>query len=81
MRGAVDQILIIARLYLSESETESLVGWMAHRLGRTPSLAGGGQPIERLEHVLAHWLDDDQRAGLRRWLMRRIALGERPVPP
>ena len=81
MRSDAHAILTIARLHLSEGDAESLVGWMAHRVGRTPSLAGAGDALERLEHVVAHWLDDAQRAGLRRWLERRVALGERPVPP
>ena len=81
MRRDVQEILTIVRLHLSEGEAESLVGWMAHRVGRAPSLAGAGEPLQRLEHVITHWLDDAQRTGLRAWLARRIALGERPVPP
>jgi len=81
VRHDVQEILTIVRLHLSEGEAESLVGWMAHRVGRAPSLAGAGDPLQRLEHVVTHWLDDAQRTGLRAWLARRIALGERPVPP
>ena len=43
-------------------------------------MAGGGAPIERLEHAVAHWLDDERRARLLAWLRRRVADGRAPVP-
>jgi hypothetical protein len=43
-------------------------------------MAGAGTPIERLEHAVANWLDDERRALLLSWLLRRIADGRAPVP-
>lgn len=75
-----DDIIALARTHLSEQDTERLVGWIAWRLGRNQALAGAGTPVARLEHVAAHWLDHERRERLARWLARRIAAGESPVP-
>jgi len=65
---------------LPPEEVERLVGWLAWRLGRNQALAGAGTPLQRLEHVTAHWLDDGQRERLHAWLVRRAAAG-RPAAP
>lgn len=81
MEHAFDGLLRMIGLHLSEAEADALLGWLALRLGRSKALARGDAPLERLEHVFAHWMDDAQRARLEAWLARRIALGEPPVPP
>lgn len=81
MAGAhTDDLLRLARLYIGEGDAERLVGWIAWRTGRNQAMAGDRPAIERLEHAVAHWLDDQQRAQLLRWLSRRLPLGLSPVP-
>lgn len=80
MAATVDEILVFCRLHLGEGEADRLVGWIAWRTGRNQAMAGAGAPIERLEHALANWLDDERRALLLDWLRRRIAGGGSPVP-
>jgi hypothetical protein len=75
-----DDIVVFCRLNVGESDAERLVGWIAWRTGRNQAMAGAGPPIERLEHAVAHWLDDERRARLLSWLRRRIADGRAPVP-
>lgn len=74
------EILTLARLYLSEREAGRLVVWLAHRQGRSPALAGDRPEIERLEHVARHWLTEDERLALVRWMHLRAAQGEPLVP-
>src|SRR5437763_874168 len=54
---------------------DSLVGWLAHRLGR-PKRWRRARALGRLRHVLEHWLTDGERTRLLAWLSRRVALGE-----
>ena len=75
-----DELLRLARLYISEGDAERLVGWIAWRTGRNQAMAGDRPPLDRLAHALAHWLDDEQRAQMLRWLSRRLPLGLSPVP-
>ncbi|MCU0306952.1 MAG: nitronate monooxygenase [Thermoleophilia bacterium] len=76
----VDGLVRTVGVHLSEGEADALLGWLARRLGRSKALARGDGPLDRLEHVFAHWMDDAQRAHLEEWLARRIALGDSPVP-
>lgn len=76
---AADAILDHCRR-LPADEVERLVGWLAWRLGRNQALAGGGAPMRRLEHVVAHWLDAPQRERLHSWLVRRAAAGLPAAP-
>jgi hypothetical protein len=77
---ALQEILCLARLYLSEGEAARLVVWLAHRVGRNPALAGRRPEIERLEHVARHWLTEPERVALVRWMHLRAARGEALVP-
>jgi hypothetical protein len=78
--ASTEDIVVFCRLHLGEGDAERLVGWIAWRTGRNQAMAGAGPPIERLEHAVANWLDDDRRARLLAWLGRRIAEGRAPVP-
>jgi hypothetical protein len=78
--GTTEELLRLARLYIGEGDAERLVGWIAWRTGRNQAMAGDRPAIARLEHALAHWLTDHQRAQLLRWLRRRLPLGLSPVP-
>lgn len=78
--ASVRDIEVFCRVHLSEDEAQRLVGWIAWRTGRNQALAGAGDPLERLRHVLTHWLDDGQRARLLDWLERRRRRGEPLVP-
>jgi hypothetical protein len=49
-------------------------------VGRPQAMAGDREPLERLRHVVTHWLSDGQRSALLAWLSRRIALALPPVP-
>lgn len=78
------EILCLARLYLEAEEVERLVVWIANRLGRNQALAGDRTPLERLEHVARHWLMDEERESLARWMLsqagvRAPIVPERPV--
>ncbi len=73
-------LLNLARLYVSEGDAERLVGWIAWRTGRNQAMAGDRSAIERLEHALTNWLDDQQRTQLHRWLADRLPRGLSPVP-
>ncbi len=75
-----DELLRLARLYVSEGDAERLVGWIAWRTGRNQALAGDRPAIERLSHALEHWLEPAQRAQLLRWLADRLPRGLSPVP-
>jgi hypothetical protein len=70
-----------ARRHVSEGEAEELVVWIARRVGRPQALAGDRPTIERLGHVVAHWLSAEQRGALLAWLGRRDAAGRPLVPP
>ena len=70
-----------ARRHMSEGEAEELVVWIARRVGRPQALAGDRPTVERLAHVVAHWLSAEQRAALLAWLDRRDAAGRPLVPP
>jgi hypothetical protein len=76
----LDEILTLARLYLSEGDAARLTVWLAHRQGRNPALAGDRPEIERLEHIARHWLTEDERLALVRWMHLRAARGEPLVP-
>ena len=76
----ITDLLTLARLYVSEGDAQRLVGWIAWRTGRNQAMAGDRPAIERLEHALTQWLDDQQRAQLLRWLERRVPYGLSPVP-
>jgi len=77
--NSADEIVQVA-LPLGEEEAERLVVWIANRAGRAQALAGDCGAYGRLDHVARHWLSEGQRSALLCWLMRRIALGEPPVP-
>ena len=74
------ELIIFCRVNLGEAEAERLVGWIAWRTGRAAALAGTGEPLERLEHALTHWLDDEHRRVLLSWLERRREAGSPMVP-
>ena len=76
----INELLRLARLYVSEGDADRLVGWIAWRTGRNQALAGDRPTIERLAHALEHWLDDTQRRQLLRWLADRLPRGLSPVP-
>jgi hypothetical protein len=78
--ASTDDIVVFCRLNLGEGDAERLVGWIAWRTGRNQAMAGAGPPLARLEHAVAHWLDDERRERLLAWLRRRIADGRAPVP-
>ena len=78
--NSADDIVQAALRHLSEEEQERLVVWIALRVGRAQALAGDRGPIGRLDDVVRHRLSEGQRSALLCWLMRRIALGEPPVP-
>ena len=65
----VKEILCLAGLYLGDGEAEHFVVWLAHRLGRNQALAGDRPPLERLAHVVTHWLTDEERESLARWML------------
>ncbi len=75
-----DELLRLARLWISEGDADRLVGWIAWRTGRNQALAGERAAIDRLAHALEHWLDDAQREQLLRWLDQRLPQGLSPVP-
>ena len=80
VRASVEDLVVFCRLHLGEGDAERLVGWIAWRTGRNQAMAGGGPALERLQHALENWLDDDRRARLLAWLRRRVAEGRPPVP-
>lgn len=80
MPATVEDLVTFCRLNIGEGDAERLVGWIAWRTGRNQAMAGAGQPIERLEHAAAHWLDDERRGRLLVWLERRLKEGRPPVP-
>jgi len=80
VRTTAEEIVTVARLQLTEEQTERLVVWIARRVDRPQALAGDREPLERLRHVVTHWLSDGQRSALLAWLSRRIALALPPVP-
>ena len=75
-----DEILTFCRLSMSERDAERLVGWIAWRTGRPSPLAGGGDPLERLERAVREWIDDEQRAALLVWLRARESAGRALYP-
>ena len=75
-----DELLRLARLWISEGDAERLVGWIAWRTGRNQALAGDRPAIDRLAHALEHWLEPGQRTQLLRWLADRLPRGLSPVP-
>jgi hypothetical protein len=80
VRASVEDLVTFCRLNRGEGDAERLVGWIAWRTGRNQAMAGGGAPLERLEHAAANWLDDERRGRLLAWLRRRLADGRSPVP-
>jgi hypothetical protein len=80
VRASADDIVRFCRLNIGEGDAERLVGWIAWRTGRNQAMAGAGPAIERLEHAVANWLDDERRGRLLAWLRRRVAEGLSPVP-
>ncbi|WP_217915131.1 hypothetical protein [Miltoncostaea marina] len=80
MATSLDDLITFCRLHLGEGDAERLVGWIAWRTGRNQAMAGAGPAIDRLRHAAEHWLDDDRRDRLLRWLRRRVAEGAPPVP-
>ncbi len=78
--STIDDIERFCGLYLSEEDAQHLVGWIAWRTGRNQALAGAGDALTRLRHVLTHWLDEQQRTQLRDWLARRYERGEPLLP-
>jgi hypothetical protein len=54
---------------------------MVLRVGRAQALAGDRPPLERLEHVVRHWLSEGERSALLAWVTRRAAIRESLVPP
>src|SRR5262249_36145042 len=77
--GASDTVPTTGATY--EEGCQKLVGWIALRVGRAQALAGDTEPLERLEHVVRHWLSEGERSALLAWVTRRPALGECLVPP
>jgi hypothetical protein len=65
---------------IDDADVERLVGWLAWRTGRNQAMAGAGPPAERLRHAAEHWLDEERRDRLLRWLRQRVAQGLPPVP-
>ena len=80
MDRAADDIVAICARHLGDGEVERLVAWLAARVGRHPVLAGDRPALERLRHVVVHWLGEEERSSLAAWLARRAALGESLVP-
>jgi len=80
VRTTTEEIVAVARLQLTEEQTERLVQWIAWRIDRPQAMAGDREPLERLRHVVTHWLSEGQRSALLAWLSRRIALALPPVP-
>ena len=78
---APDRILELAREAMTEGEAERLVCWIAARQGRPQALAGDRTCIERLEHVVRHWLTPEQAGRLAAWMARRLEEGRPLVPP
>jgi hypothetical protein len=75
-----EELLRLARLWISEGDAERLTAWIALRTGNDPGRARGDDPLDRLAHALERWLDDDQRRQLLRWLEGRLPHGLSPVP-
>ncbi len=73
-----EELIRLARLWISEGDAERLVAWIAMRTGN-PALSGG-DPLDRLTHALEAWLDEGQRRQLLRWLSDRLPKGLSPVP-
>lgn len=80
MADALAEIMCLARLYLDDEEVERLVVWTANRLGRSQALAGDRPPLERLEHVARHWLMEEERESLARWMLGQAARRDPLVP-
>lgn len=74
-------IIRLCSLRMGEGEAEQLVSWLARRVEHSQALAGDRPSLERLEHVVVHWLSEGQRSALLAWLTRRAAFGEPLVPP
>lgn len=80
MADPLQEILCLARLYLTDAEVGRIVVWIAHRLGRNQALAGDRPEIERLEHVARHWLLENERESLARWMLIQAGRREPVVP-
>jgi len=78
--ASADDIVTFCSDALDDADVERLVGWLAWRTGRNQAMAGGGLPAHRLRHAAEHWLDDERRGRLLRWLRHRVARGLPPVP-
>jgi hypothetical protein len=78
--ASADDIVTFCRDAVGDADVERLVGWLAWRTGRNQAMAGAGPPMERLRHAAEHWLDDERRGRLLRWLRHRVAQGLPPVP-
>jgi hypothetical protein len=75
-----EELLRLARLWISEGDAERLTAWIALRTGNDPAAGRGDDPLDRLAHAVGHWLDDGQRRQLLRWLEARLPRGLSPVP-
>lgn len=78
--ASAEDIVTFCSDSVDAADIERLVGWLAWRTGRNQAMAGAGRPTERLRHATEHWLDDERRGQLLRWLRYRIAQGRSPVP-
>jgi hypothetical protein len=78
--ASVEDIVTFCSDAVAADDIERLVGWLAWRTGRNQAMAGAGRPIDRLRHAAEHWLDDERRLRLLRWLRHRVAQGLPPVP-
>lgn len=80
MADTCDEILTLARLYLEASEVEHLVIWLAHRKAKNQALAGNRPEMDRLDHVVRHWLTEPEREQLVRWMLERASRREGLIP-
>ena len=80
MPSEIEDIVGICARHLRDDEVERLVAWIAARVGRQQGMAGDRPPLERLRHVVTHWLSRGERSDLLAWLSRRAALGAPLVP-
>ena len=46
---------------------------IANRLGRNQALAGDRPEIDRLAHVAGHWLSEQERESLARWMLMQAS--------
>lgn len=80
VHASAEDIVTFCSDAVDAADIERLVGWLAWRTGRNQAMAGAGRPTDRLRHAAEHWLDDERRGRLLRWLRHRVAQGLPPVP-